>query len=110
MVDEEYVDIQTLGRGAAMELFNDGLQRVLENVLDPNTEATAKRVLTLTVEFKPTEDRDVARAIMQVKAKLADAKGVGTYIFIGREAGRAVALERNPRQPELPMSEAGGTQ
>ncbi len=108
MAEDTYVDIQTLGRGAAMELFNDGLNKVLENILDPNTEAKQTRKVTLTVEFKPTEDRDVARAIMSVKCNLASAKGVGTFIFIGREQGRAVAMQRDTRQMDLPMTVTEG--
>jgi hypothetical protein len=108
---EEYVDIVSLGRGAAVELFNDELNRVLTNILDPNTDAKALRSLTLTVKFKPSEDRDLAGVTMEVKSKLASPKGVGTVVFIGKEAGHPVAMERNPKQPELPMSnvsEIGG--
>ena len=105
---DEYVDIQTLGRGAAMELFNDGLNKALENILDPNTPPKQARTITLTVELKPTDDRDVATATMNVKVKLASAKGVSTFIFIGREAGRAVAMQRDTRQMDLPMTAQDG--
>lgn len=100
---EEYVGIENLGRGAAVELFNDELTRVLSNILDPNTDAKAVRSLTLTVKFKPSEERDLAPTIIEVKSKLASPKGVGTVVFIGKKAGQAVATEHNPRQPELPM-------
>ncbi len=101
-VEESYVDITNLGRGAAVELFNDELNRVLANILDPNTDPKAIRSLTLTVKFKPSEDRDLAATVMEVKSKLASPKGVGTVIFIGKEKGQPVAMERNPRQLELP--------
>ncbi len=105
---DEYVDIKTLGRGAAMELFNDGLQKALENILDANTAPKQIRNVTLSVDLKPTDDRDVATATMNVKVKLASAKGVSTFIFIGREAGRAVAMQRDTRQMDLPMTVSDG--
>jgi hypothetical protein len=44
---EQFVSLETLGQGAAIELFSEELRKVLENVLDPNTKATATRSVTL---------------------------------------------------------------
>lgn len=100
---EEYVSLATLGRGAAVELFDDELQRMLANILDPNTSPDTVRSVTLTVKVKPDESREHGRVILEVKSKLASPKGVGTVLFFGKENGRAIALERNPRQPDLPL-------
>ncbi len=40
------VSLSTLGRGAAIERFDDEFKRVLENILDPNT-ADGPRALSL---------------------------------------------------------------
>lgn len=106
MADEEYVDLVNLGRGAAVELLNDALNRVWDNVLDPNTAPKATRNVVLTVTIKPNEDRNIATALIDVKAKLAPPKGVGTVVYVGKDkSGQGVAMEHNPRQPELPLAD-----
>lgn len=95
---EQFVSLDTLGQGAAVELFADGLRQVLENVLDLNTKATAKRSVTLTFEIRPDEDRSFAHTALEVKTKLAPSRPVGVPIYIGKHAGEAVATERDQRQ------------
>jgi hypothetical protein len=97
-MSEQFVSLDTLGQGAAIEKFEDELNRVLENILDPNTKPTAARSVTLTVTVKPDEDRSFANTMIEVKSKLAPSRAVGTAIYIGRHAGRAVATERDTRQ------------
>jgi hypothetical protein len=95
---ETFVSLDTLAQGAAVEMFNDELKKVLTNILDPNTKATAKRTLVLTVEIKPDEDRFHGSCNVFVKSKLEPNRGVGTVIFMGRHAGEPVASERDERQ------------
>ncbi len=97
-MDEQFVRLDSLGQGAAIEKFEDELNRVLENVLDPNTKPTTSRSVTLTVTLKPDEDRSFANTVIEVKSKLAPSRAVGTALYIGRHAGRAVATERDTRQ------------
>lgn len=47
MSEREIVSLENIGRGAALERFDVELQKVLENVLDPNTKPTATRKVTL---------------------------------------------------------------
>lgn len=52
LLPNEYViSLATLNKGAAIELFEQELKRVIENIADPNVEPTAKRKITLTVVF-----------------------------------------------------------
>ena len=44
--------ILQMARGAIMERADYEMSRLLANILDPNTSATAKRKLTLTLELK----------------------------------------------------------
>lgn len=97
-MDERFLSLETLGQGAAVELFNDELARVLENCLDPNTPATAPRSVTLTFSITPDEDRSYGPGKIEVRSKLAPRKGVGLPVYIGRHAGKAVATERDARQ------------
>ena len=101
-MDEQTVSLDTLGQGVAIEKFHDELTKVLDNILDPNTPPTAKRQITLTVTFKPDEDRSFAHTRIETSSKLAPTKPVGTAIYIGRHAGQAIATERDSRQMKLP--------
>ena len=51
------VALDTLGSGAAVELFGVELAKALANIADVNTAAEAKREITLTVTIKPSKDR-----------------------------------------------------
>jgi len=96
--DEKFLSLDSLAQGAAVELFNDELEKVLQNILDPNTKPTAPRTVTLTFTIKPDEERNYGATITEVKSKLAPTKGVGMPIYIGKHAGKAVATERDTRQ------------
>lgn len=95
----ESVSLADLGRGAAVEKFAVELERVLENIADPNTDAEAKRKITLTVTFLPNEDRDTVATVIDCGSKLAPPKVHGTVLFVGREkrGEPLVAIEQNQR-------------
>ena len=97
------MSLPTLGNGAACELFEDELKRVLENILDVNTDAEATRSVTLKMTVKPDADREGARVLLEASSKIAPQMGVGTAMFIGKQAGQAVAVEHNPKQLQLQL-------
>jgi hypothetical protein len=99
--EKEHISLENLGSGAATELFNLELQRVLENISDENTKPTAMREVTLKVKIKPGEDRDYGTVEISCAARLAPVKPYPTNIFIGRHLGRTVATEHNPKQAAL---------
>lgn len=108
----ETVTLQNLGGGAAAEQFNHELNRVLENILDPNTRATAPREITLKVKIKPDDDRELADLEIHCASKLAAVKPYPTQIYIGvQRGGEVVATEYNPKQLHLndtPTGQADG--
>lgn len=101
MNQEESVTLDTLADGAASELFQGQLDRVVQNILDPNTPAKARRVITLKVVIEPDEDRGMGAVALTCEAKLQTAKGARTTLWFGRQRGRAVAVESDPRQGGL---------
>ena len=46
--------IMSMARGAFEERVDYEMDKVIQNILDPNTKATAKRKITLTIELTPT--------------------------------------------------------
>jgi hypothetical protein len=101
MAEETEVSLESLGNGAAVELFSDALGKVLNNIVDINTDPKAVREVTLKVKIKPNEDREVGQVQISTATKLAPIKSVDTVVFIGRRGGQAIAVESNPKQPGL---------
>ena len=98
----EYVTLENLGHGAAIELFQAELERLIENVSDPNTKADAVRSITLRVKVKPNKKaRNLCAVEVHCDSKLAAAQPFETTMFVGMEHGVAVASEHDPRQGEL---------
>ncbi len=88
------LNLSEMAQGAFMEQFNNEMKKVLANIMDPNTDPTKIRKLTLTVSIKADEDRDVASFDVQTKSTLIPAKALGTKIIIDRDTdGSAVAAE-----------------
>jgi hypothetical protein len=95
------VTLGEIGGGAAAERFHDALQRVLENIEDPNTPFDAKRKITMTFEFEPDHTRAVADCHIEVQCKLAAPHGVTTTIHVEKERG-----QRRPKEvhrPQIPL-------
>ncbi len=77
-----------------MEQFDFELEKVLENIADPNTDAKKTRKITITMNFKPNERRTIAALDFQTKASLAAAKPVTTEIIIDKDpSGKILASE-----------------
>jgi hypothetical protein len=88
----------TIAAGALEELFGAELAKVLANIQDINTDAKAKREIAIKLIFAPTEDRDMTEVKVQCSAKLAGLLTVKTRAFVGRQDGRLVMVEHNPKQ------------
>jgi hypothetical protein len=95
------VTLDTIGGGALSELFDAELARILANIADPNTDTAAKRVVTISVSFRPNRDRDIADVELKCSSKLAGIMTVSTQLFMGRHQGKLIAVESDPRQSNL---------
>ena len=100
--ESERASLLTLLRGGVVEMFDDELEKVAANILDPNTSETATRVVTIKVSIKPDVNRSMAATAVSVVAKLAPVKPQGTALFFGSQRGKAVVTEHNPDQQRLP--------
>lgn len=61
------------------------MQRVLENMQDPNTPYKMKRGITIKIGFTQNEERNDAVVEMSVETKLAPASPVRTMMAIGKD-------------------------
>ncbi|MGT2867258.1 hypothetical protein ACVRZX_00215 [Streptococcus dysgalactiae subsp. equisimilis] len=79
------LDLSHIAEGGLQEKLDNELEQVFDNILDLNTEAKAKRKITITLTMSSNEERTVVDTIMDVKSKLAPQNGVATTILVGRD-------------------------
>ncbi len=89
------LDIATLKGGACIRQFNRALQQAVAIILDPNTEAKAKRKVTLTLTLSPNEARNMCDISATVQAKLCPPSPVVTGATMGVDVktGEQTAFE-----------------
>ena len=88
------LNIETLYNGGAIERIRGELQRALDNIADPNTEAKKPRKVKLEVTIKPNEHRNMAELIVSTSCTLQPAAPLETSIIIDKDiSGKAVAAE-----------------
>lgn len=106
-VTNEEVSLKTLGSGAAIERFDVELQKVLENIADPNTDPKKVREVTLKMKIFPNEERSYAVMEIHTDRKLAPMKPYETGAFMGSDGRRTRAYENDPKQQKLPGTDSG---
>ncbi|MEK5528492.1 replication terminator protein [Viridibacillus sp. FSL R5-0468] len=95
----QIIDLNTVAEGALLEKANQAMQQVVENISDPNTEATKIRKVTIVLTLKPNDERDLAPMQIDVKTQLAPAKGVNTKFLIGEDSAGFTAGEMKSGMP-----------
>lgn len=71
MEDLSKRSIIDMARGAIKERVDYEMTRVVENILDPNTSATAARKITITLNLKPDDTRQNIAVSCVAKSTLA---------------------------------------
>jgi len=88
------INLSNLANGSVAERIDIEIQKVLENIADPNTDARKARKLTVTLTLKADEKRDVAHVSVATKSTLAPAKSIETKFIMDRDnAGKVVGAE-----------------
>ena len=97
----QHINLEQFAGGAFTAQINRELKKVAENIQDPNTDATAKRKITVVMEFKPNEARDFVTTGVQAKASLAPALGAVTAFNVGTDlkTGEVQAAEIGKQLP-----------
>lgn len=95
------ISLDTLANGGLRERFEDALQRLLQNIQDPNTDPKATRKLSVVLTWKPDKERRTAGVGIEVKVALADHEGLATTIFMGVDGTQVLARENDLHQGGL---------
>lgn len=93
-MNNEQVSLAKMARGSLDEQFNYELNRVLENIYDPNTEPEKKRKITIEMLFEPDTDREIVKISCKTKSVLVTAKPINSKFVLGkRQDGTIGATE-----------------
>ena len=89
-----------------MERADYEIAKIIDNILDPNTRASAKRKLQLTIEFLPDDNRQTISVAAVAKSTLCPTNPVATALFVsGDNLGEVHAVEMVPNIPgQMDMS------
>lgn len=93
--------------GSLPERFTHELEKILKNVMDPNTDAEVARKMKIIIEFKPDEDRQILQQKAVISSVLAPLSPVKSYSTITKEIdGELKAFEIKPLKTQsLPMGD-----
>lgn len=85
--------LSAIGEGGLQEKVDKELEKVFDNILDPNTDTKTARKLTITLTMKPDDTRQTVATGMEVKSTLAPQTGVATTVLVGQKDGKVYANE-----------------
>lgn len=102
----KHVDLEKFANGAFTAQVNRAIEEVTKNIQDPNTEPGATRKITVTIGFKPNQDRNFVATGVQTKTTLAPALGAVTAFSMGKDirTGNVEAVEVSTGQIPGQMS------
>ena len=107
-------DLNKFMGGALNEKLEQALMEVADNVLDTNYPAKGKRKIVVTITVDPDEQRDIAKASLDVKTTLVNRKPFKQRLLFNRDnMGRAGVAEldsADPNQLELTVNDEGTTE
>jgi hypothetical protein len=100
-MNQNRTSILDMDAGAFKERADYEMARVIDNILDPNTDPTKKRKLVLTFEFTPDSERKSIGVNLTVKSTLAATTPVSTSMcVVGSPAtGEVQVVEMVPQIP-----------
>ena len=88
--------ILEMAHGAILERVDYEMAKILDNILDANTEATAKRRMTLTLTFAPDGERATVAVSATAKTTLAPTNPAVTSLYLTEREGKALKVIRFP--------------
>ncbi len=92
---EHMINLEQFANGALTEKINTEVEKVLNNIYDPNTDAKKKRKVSVNITFKPNESRNLAQISIETKTSLAPVIPTETNIIIDKDlkSGKVMAAE-----------------
>lgn len=93
------LDLSQIGEGGLQEKVDKELEKVIVNILDPNTETKTARKLVITLTMKSDDTRQTVSTTMEVKSTLAPQKAIATTVLVGQDDNQVYANELKSSMP-----------
>jgi len=97
----EKLNLDNICNGAAKELFERELEKVMENIDDPNIPAQKERKINLEFSFKPTEGKEYLGIEMRCNSKLVSVASVPWGAHLSCDNGKLGAFCSKQTQPTM---------
>lgn len=93
--------ILEMARGSFLEQVDYEMAKVIDNILDPNTKATGKRKITVTMELIPDDSRRQIGVSFSTKLALVATNPLTTSLYVlgGSDTGEMCVVEMVPQIP-----------
>lgn len=100
-MENNQTSILDMAMGAIKERANYEMSRIIENILDPNTDPTKKRKLVVSLDLIPDSERRTISVNCTAKSTLAPTNPVSTSMcVVGSPAtGEVQVVEMVPQIP-----------
>lgn len=96
MYDAIKKSILEMRDGGFLEITDLEMTKAISNIMDPNTKATAKRKITVTLELVPDDSRQNIAVLCTAKSSLAPTNPVVTMLYA---ADKENVTEMTPQIP-----------
>ena len=91
----KHINLEQFAGGKLSVQLNKALEKVTENIQDPNTDAQKVRKINVSISFRPNDERNFVSTTVETKLSLAPELGATTALSMGRDlrTGEVEAIE-----------------
>lgn len=91
----KHINLEQFAGGKLSVQLNKALEKITENVQDPNTDAQKVRKINVSISFRPSDERNFVATTVETKLSLAPELGATTALSMGRDlrTGEVEAVE-----------------
>lgn len=91
----KHINLEQFAGGKLSEQLNKALEKITENVQDPNTDAQKVRKINVSISLRPNDERNFVSTTVETKLSLAPELGATTALSMGRDlrTGEVEAIE-----------------
>ena len=91
----KHINLEQFAGGKLSVQLNKALEKITENVQDPNTDAQKVRKINVSLSFRPNDERNFVATTVETKLSLAPELGATTALSMGRDlrTGEVEAIE-----------------
>ena len=91
----KHINLEQFAGGKLSVQLNKALEKITENVQDPNTDAQKVRKINVSISFRPNDERNFVATTVETQLSLAPELGATTALSMGRDlrTGEVEAVE-----------------